>query len=99
MDPAILEQWNPKKLHVSITKKSSNLNAYIYEGTSRRESTRSLVENNDQITIGQQYSVNPDSGLLIVAFPKDEQEQEFGFDFWVEATLKPPPGEEPTEPV
>ena len=76
-------------MHIVITSKSSGLNAYIYEGISRTQAVKSLVENNSQIEVGQEFSVMANSGLLLVAYPPDEEEQEFGFEYWVEAMLKP----------
>ena len=34
--------------------------------------------------------VDVDEGVLIVAYPKDSTEDEFSFEYWVDATLKPP---------
>ena len=47
VDPAILEKWNPKKLNVKITSKSAKANAYIYEGRTKKEATKSLTTGND----------------------------------------------------
>jgi hypothetical protein len=36
--------------------------------------------------------VDANSGFLIIAYPSDTNSNDFSFDFWVDATLKPPPG-------
>lgn len=90
----MLEKWDPKQLNIKITAKSAKLNAYIYEGASRKQATKSLTNSNEQIKVGQEFNVSPDSGFLIVAYPTDETEDDFGFEFWVDATLKPPEGSE-----
>lgn len=82
------EKWDPRQLNVKITTKSAKLNAYIYAGSSRKLSTQSLVDNNAQISVGQEFKVEPDSGFLIVAYPTDGMEEELGFEFWVDAVDK-----------
>ena len=90
----MLDKWNPTQINIKITSKTSKLNAYVYEGRSRKEAVNSLTSGNEQIKVGKVFSVKPGSGFLIVAYPTDESEEEFGFEFWVDATLKPPAGSE-----
>ena len=46
MDQSILEKWDPTKLNLKITKKSTDLNVYVWKGPSRTEAKESLISNN-----------------------------------------------------
>lgn len=60
------------------------------------EATESVIPGNGQAAVGQTYTVGVDKGLLIVAYPNEnQQDTEFGFNYWLEASLKPAPGEKP----
>lgn len=39
IDPSILKEWIPKKLHLQITSKIGKINAYVYGGKSRLNAT------------------------------------------------------------
>lgn len=78
-------------MNVKITTKSPEIDAFIYQGKSRKESTKSVVAGNVNIQAGQSFKLKPDEGFLIVAYPRDDSEGDFGFEFWVDATLKPEP--------
>lgn len=77
---------------MKITKKSPDLNVYIWEGPTRTDAKRSLVEGNKQPNVGDSFGVQTNSGFLIVAYPEgkgnDDQGKEFAFEYWVDATLK-----------
>lgn len=92
MDEAILEKWEPTKLNIRITAKSEKMNAYIYEGRTRESSKQSLKTDNTQLVPGDTFSVDVfESGFFLVFYHEDDTESEFGFEYWVEATLKPEP--------
>lgn len=55
LDQSVLDTHNPSKLNVQINSKGANLNAFIYGGSSRKESTQSLNTNNAQVTVGQTF--------------------------------------------
>ena len=55
LDPDILPEFNPKTIKVQITDKSQSTNAYIYEGTSRKEATKSLKIGNQQVQVGETF--------------------------------------------
>ena len=58
---------------------------HIYEGTSRVNALKPLVENNEPPKEGLIYSVKRDSGILIVAFPDvPEEPTDFEFDYWID---------------
>lgn len=70
------------------------MNVYLYGGKSRFEATESMIAGNNQATIGQTYSIGVESGIMIVAYPNEDQETDFGFEYWLEADLKPEEGDE-----
>ena len=71
------------------------MNVYIYGGKSRFEATESVIYENEQATVGETYSINVDKGFLVVAYPNMYKDTEFGFNYWLEAELKPEPGSQP----
>ena len=73
-----------------VLRKNVEMNVYIYEGNSRENAKKSLVESNEQPIIDQEYVVAPDSGILVVAFPNEEKETDLAFDYWVEIPEPPP---------
>jgi len=70
LDESVLENYNPKKLHLQISSKSE-MNVYVYGGKSRMEATESLVIGNQQATVGQTFSIGVEKGFLIVAYPQE----------------------------
>jgi len=88
LDESVLDKYNPKKLHVKISEKSE-MNVYLYGGKSRLEATESMISGNNQATIGQTYSIGVEKGIMIVAYPNEDKETDFGFEYWLEAELKP----------
>lgn len=52
LDEKVKEDNVPTKLNVKITKKSADVDAYIYGGPSRIEAKTSLVPGNAQVTVG-----------------------------------------------
>lgn len=46
--------------------------------------------------MGQTYSVGADKGFLVVAYPNQDKDTEFGFNYWLEASLKSEEGTEVT---
>lgn len=75
------------------------MNVYLYGGKSRFEATESMIAGNNQATIGQTYSIGVESGIMIVAYPNEDQETDFGFEYWLEAELKPEEGDELAEQI
>ena len=73
------------------------MNVYLYGGRSRMEATESIIDGNGQAAVGQTYTIGVDKGVLIVAYPNQYVDTEFGFNYWLEADLRPAPGEE-TQP-
>jgi len=75
------------------------MNVYLYGGKSRFEATQSMIPGNQQATVGQTYSMGVESGIMIVAYPNEDMETDFGFEYWLEADLKPEEGSELNEQI
>lgn len=94
LDESVLEEYIPKKIHFQLSRKQE-MNVYVYGGQSRLTANETIIPGNGQAAVGQTYSVSVGKGLLIVAYPNEnKQNTEFGFNYWLEASLKPAPGEE-----
>jgi len=77
------------KLFFKLTKKTE-MNVYIYGGTSRDNATEKVVDDNAQAELNKEYSVDLDSGLFIIAIPNlDKEATELAFNYWVEAKKVP----------
>lgn len=93
LDTSVLDSYNPKKIHLHLSSKKE-MNVYVYAGKSRMAATDSVILGNEQAAVGQTYTIDASQGFLIVAYPNEDQETEFGFNYWLEAEIKPAPGEE-----
>lgn len=77
------------KLFFKLTKKTE-MNVYLYGGTSRNNATERVVDGNGQAELNKEYELSLDSGLFIVAFPNlDKETTELAFNYWVEAKKVP----------
>lgn len=65
------------------------MNVYAYGGKSRDTATEQLVENNGQVELNKIYSVDVDSGALIIAYPNKDKETEFAFNYWIAPYKEP----------
>jgi len=73
------------RLYVRL-KKKERINIYMYGGTSRDNATEQVVDNNGQAELGVEYSVALDSGILVIAFPNEEDDKMLlALDYWVDA--------------
>lgn len=75
------------------------MNVFLYGGKSRHEATESMIAGNNQATVGQTYSMGVESGIMVVAYPNEDMETDFGFEYWLEAELKPEEGAELNEQI
>lgn len=92
LDQSVIETHNPKQIKVQITKKT-NMNVFIYGGTSRKEATQSVIAGNQQASEGSTYTIGADKGFLIVAYPNEvvsvqSGQTDFGFNYWLDAVEK-----------
>lgn len=56
------------KLFFKVTK-MTEINVYIYGGSSRDNATEKITDKNKAVEINKEYSVDVDTGIFIVAFP------------------------------
>lgn len=96
IDESVLEKYIPKKLHLQFSN-MQEMNVYLYGGKSRTEATESIITGNSQVTVGDTYSISADKGFLVVAYPNLGKDTEFGFNYWLEAELKPAEGSDQTD--
>lgn len=45
------------------------MNVYIYQGASRDEATKSIVEGNEMPEVDKVYEIDVSEGILVVAYP------------------------------
>lgn len=57
------------------------MNVYIYEGLARDEAVKGLTRNNQMPELDRVYSVDRDSGILVVAWPNKDKETNFEFEY------------------
>lgn len=77
------------KLFFKVTK-MTEINVYIYGGSSRDNATEKITDKNKAVEINKEYSVDVDTGIFIVAFPnKNQNETELAFNYWIEAKKIP----------
>lgn len=93
LDEALLKDYNPSSLQIKFSNKK-NMNVYVYAGLSRLDAVHSVIPDNVQAQVDSTYTIGVDKGFLIVAYPNQDQETEFGFEFWTNAVLKPEDGSE-----
>ena len=79
--------------------KATGVNVYLYGGRDRFNAKIKMVPNNAPVTLGETYTVDYMTGLLLIAYPNEEQatEFEFSYKFEIAGELRPPP--EPEQEV
>jgi hypothetical protein len=60
------------------------MNVFIYGGKNREEATQGITDENIQVETGKNYSIDATKGFVIVAFPNNEVDTDFEFDYWVD---------------
>lgn len=63
--------------------KLKEVNVYIYKGNNRNDATTGLVPGNQMPSIGQEYQVDFHDSILVVAFPNENVQTEFEFEYWI----------------
>ena len=48
------------------------MNVYLYGGKGRANATESLIDNNQMVKIGKNYTVPIDSGMLLIVYPEKD---------------------------
>ena len=66
------------------------MNVYMYGGTSRSNATETMITNNEQALVGQNYTMDYLKGVVIVAYPNEDATTDFEFKYWVDSYNSPP---------
>ena len=72
-------------IKVNFTK-LDEMNAYIYGGRSKSTAFENITENNDPVQLGNVYNISAYRGFVVVAYPNENKETEFAFNFWADVT-------------
>ena len=72
----------------------TEMNVYIYGGKTRSSAYVNLTMNNTQAELGTVYNVSAIRGIVLVAYPNQDKETEFAFNFWADAEKVVDPDEE-----
>ena len=70
------------KIYLQVTK-AQNMNVYLYGGKDRFNADVSIVNDNQPVKVGSNYTISIDSGMLLVAYPNKDSETDFEFKIWV----------------
>ena len=69
--------------------KMDEMNVYLYGGTSRENSTKSVIYYNDMAEKGGMYFTEIlNGGMMMVVFPNSNTNTEFSFDYWIASGAK-----------
>ena len=49
------------------------MNIYLYGGSSRRQASKSITPNNEQVEIGKTYKIDYRVGFLLIAYPNKDK--------------------------
>ena len=89
LDEQIDNSNNDKAIKFKITKKN-NVAVYIYGGSNRFDATKSIIQENNQPSVDQEYIVDASTGLLIVAYPTEiNKETDLSFIYWTNKAVIP----------
>ena len=70
------------KIQVGITN-STEMNIYIYGGSSRWQATENVIPSNSWAEVGGKYKIEYEIGMLLIAYPNAELETKFGFEYHI----------------
>lgn len=96
---ALLGESNNRVAVTVSVAKAEALNVYLYGGKDRFSATNSVIEGNAQVTPGEVYTVDSDSGFLLVAYPSDNSASDFEFTIGLQGYFKEEPVEEQPDEV
>ena len=67
------------------------MNVYLYGGSDRFNAITPITDQNEQVVLDQEYTVDADVGFLLIAYPDEDAETEFEFTFNIGSYATPPP--------
>ena len=59
------------------------MNVFVYVGNSRTTATEPIIDDNERVQLNKNYTIDVEKGLLIVAYPKEDLDADFEFEYWV----------------
>ena len=59
------------------------MNVYLYGGKDRFSANIPIINNNEPVKIGSNYTISTDTGMLLIAYPNNNVKTDFEFKFWV----------------
>jgi hypothetical protein len=60
------------------------MNVYLYGGSSRLDATNKIVNENQQPEKDTNYTIAYKSGMLLIAYPNENENSEFIFEYWID---------------
>jgi len=62
---------------------ADEMNVYLYGGSSKRNATIPIVDQNAPVKVGKTYTIDANDGMLLVAYPNHNVTTNFQFTYWV----------------
>lgn len=72
-------------IKINVTK-MDEMNVYIYGGRSKASAFESVTVNNSQVELGNVYNISAYRGFVVVAYPNENKDTEFAFNYWADVT-------------
>ena len=61
------------------------MNIFLYGGNSRFNATEQIISSNEPAEVNTNYTISFTSGMLVVAFPNEDQDgAHFEFEYWLD---------------
>ena len=70
LDDALKAKTN-LRLYLQVTK-LSQMNVYLYGGKTRSAATEAIINENEAVTTGKNYTIDVSKGMLLVAYPNKD---------------------------
>lgn len=69
-------------IYFNITR-NMGMNVYLYAGRNRFSANESIIEGNGPAKVDQNYYVDAEKGMLVVAFPEEGEDTLLEFNIWI----------------
>ena len=82
VDSLIAEGIDPGRIKLELyVTNSTEMNIYLYGGSSRWQATENIIPQNARAVVGQKYKIDYQIGMVLVAYPNAEVDTRFGFAY------------------
>ena len=71
--------------------RANGMNVYLYGGNNRFNASIPLVKGNEQVKVGETYTIDSAVGMLLVAYPNQDVDTEFEFVYTLVPKIIPVP--------